>query len=102
MEVRSARLYEDLYNLCFLITKMHVWKVIRQRALYMRNSMEIHYPPFRYFGKLDEAHYDHKIRVRSILEVVCQVLQMAFCISSAGGVQNKEAWEQQDKNDNSP
>ncbi|MCP4485901.1 MAG: hypothetical protein GY820_01025, partial [Gammaproteobacteria bacterium] len=56
--IRSAQLYEDVYMLCYLSTKAHVWKTLEQRALHMRESIEAQQPPFRYFGKPDAAHKD--------------------------------------------
>ncbi|MCP4472961.1 MAG: hypothetical protein GY821_00005, partial [Gammaproteobacteria bacterium] len=32
--IRSAQLYEDVYMLCYLSTKAHVWKTLEQRALH--------------------------------------------------------------------
>ncbi len=92
IEIRAARLYEDLYMLCYQITKAHIWKSIEQRALYIRKNMDTKLSPFRYFGKLEKAHYDPEVRRRSILEVLRNCLQMGFCMRSALGMQDKVAW----------
>ncbi len=102
VEIHVARLYEDLYTLCYQITKAHIWKAVEQRALYIRKQMDTKLPPFRYFGKPEKAHYDPEIRKRSMLEVLRSCLQRAFCMKSALGEQSRGEWNLIQKNGRIP
>ncbi|MCP4473745.1 MAG: hypothetical protein GY821_04110, partial [Gammaproteobacteria bacterium] len=42
--IAVARLYEDVYTLCYFITKGYIWPPMRTRAMYIRERMDIHYP----------------------------------------------------------
>ncbi|MCP4488148.1 MAG: hypothetical protein GY820_12630, partial [Gammaproteobacteria bacterium] len=102
VEIRVARLYEDLYTLCYQMTKAHIWKSIEQRALYIRKQMDIKMPPFRFFGKPDKLHYDPEIKVRGVLEVLRPRLQMGFCMKRASGAQNRGEFNEIKKNGRIP
>ncbi|MCP4488801.1 MAG: hypothetical protein GY820_16040, partial [Gammaproteobacteria bacterium] len=102
VEIRIAQLYEDLYTLCYQMTKAHIWKAVEQRALYIRKQMDTKMPPFRYFGKPDKLHYDPEIKRRSVLEVLRSCLQMGFCMKSALGEQNRGEFNEIKKNGRIP
>ncbi|MCP4486763.1 MAG: hypothetical protein GY820_05500 [Gammaproteobacteria bacterium] len=70
---------------------------MRTRAMYIRERMDIHYPPFRYFGQPEDAHMDDEVVWRGMVEVLRRVMQLAFCIKTAGGYQSKNEWEEQPK-----
>ncbi|MCP4492003.1 MAG: hypothetical protein GY820_32565, partial [Gammaproteobacteria bacterium] len=67
------------------------------RAMYICERIDVHYPPFRYFGQSEDAHLDDEIVWRGMFEILRRVMQQAFCIKTAGGYQSKSDWEDQPK-----